>query len=160
MRHLIICCALILVSALSSTRAVAQDDEYYNLSWYSCDLTGHQYSWPIISYKANISNIFPLLPDNGNITFSDDCIEINCTNVQMHFPVKKFIRLDEFSFAVERNGEDEYFDYMEVIPAKRGVKNQFKVMIALREPDGTLQNTHIFICRAPGAKFPPQVPKL
>lgn len=152
---------LILALTLTTALARAQDEEYFSNSWYSCDLTSHQFRWQIMKYKINISSVFPLVDDSGSLTFSDDCIEINCRSVQMHFPVKKYIRLTPTSFAVEREGEDEYFDYIEVVPNSRGSKTVFKVMLAMREPDGTLQNTHIFVCRAKqGNVFPPQVPDI
>lgn len=160
MRNLFPKLLALLLLATTSVGAMAQDDEYFNNSWYSCDLTSRQTTWSITKYKVNVSNIFPMLEDHGAVIFSDDCIEINCENMQMHFPVKKYSRLSQFSFAVERNGEDDYFNYIEVAPNKTGAKNVFKVMIAFLDPDGIMQNTHIVICKAKNAKFPPQVPDL
>ena len=161
---------------MSSVAVSAQDEEYYNNAWYSCELSGNQTVWRIEKFKVNISNVFPMVEDKGKLTFSDDCVEINCNNVQMHFPVKAYKRLSDNSFCIERDGEDDYFDYIEVIYGSRGFKDSYKVLMAMRDPDGTMQNTHIFICRAlskPVAKktpmgntvvvsksgiFPPQVP--
>ena len=161
---------------MSSVAVSAQDEEYYNNAWYSCELSGNQTVWRIEKFKVNISNVFPMVEVKGKLTFSDDCVEINCNNVQMHFPVKAYKRLSDNSFCIERDGEDDYFDYIEVIYGSRGFKNSYKVLMAMRDPDGTMQNTHIFICRAlskPVAKktpmgntvvvsksgiFPPQVP--
>lgn len=161
MRHSILTSVILILMSASSARALAQDDEYFNNAWYSCELSGRQTAWQITKYKVNVSNVFPLLEDHGTLTFSDDCIEINCENVQMHFPVKKYNRLTPTSFSVERNGEDDYFDYVEVTPNRQGGKGSYKVMIAMRDPDGTMQNTHIFVCKAKSnALFPPQVPEI
>lgn len=152
---------LVTLFASSSANVLAQDDEYFNNAWYSCELSGRQTVWQITKYKVNVSNVFPLLNDSGTLTFSDDCIEINCENVQMHFPVKKYNRLTPTTFSVERNGEDDYFDYIEVTPNRQGGKASYKVLMALRDPDGTLQNTHIFVCKAKSATLlPPQVPEI
>lgn len=160
MRHILHKLTALILLATTSAGALAQDDEYYNNSWYSCDLTSRQTIWAINKYKANISNIFPMQEDHGSVTFSDDCIEINCENMQMHFPVKQYNRLTQFSFSVERNGEDDYFNYIEVAPNRAGTKNTYKVMVAFLDPDGIMQNTHVIICRTKDGKFPPQVPDL
>ena len=82
---------------MSSVAASAQDEEYYNNAWYSCELSGNQTVWRIEKFKVNISNVFPMVEDKGKLTFSDDCVEINCNNVQMHFPVKAYKRLSDNS---------------------------------------------------------------
>lgn len=154
-------CLPLLLLVLPSVAAMAQDEEYFNNAWYSCELSGRQTVWQITKYKVNVSNVFPLVEDRGTFTFSDDCIEINCENVQMHFPVKNYGRLNLTSFSIERNGEDDYFDYIEVMPVRQGGKGTFKIMMGLRDPDGTMQNTHIFVCKSKnGLKLPPQVPNL
>lgn len=150
----------IAVMALTSANAMAQDEEYYNLSWYTCDLTSRQTTWQIRQYKVNISNIFPLQSDQGTFIFSDDCIEINSNNFQMHFPVKQYNRLTQNTFSIERNGDDDYFNYMEVTVHRTGAKGTFKIMMGFLDPDGIMQNTHVFICKSKDGKFPPQVPDL
>lgn len=153
--------------------AHAQDEDYFNSTWYTCDLSGRETSWLIENYKENFLALTPLVGENGKITFSDGCIEINCSRVQMHFPVKSYKRLTDTSFCVEREGEDDYFNYIEVLGSVGSIKNSFKVLLSWRDPDGNLQNTHVFICRAKSAPavagtkrstaniaFPPQVPKL
>ena len=167
--------SLLVVLCLSlGLSAYAQDEDYFNSTWYSCDLSGTQTSWLVEKYKENFLANTPLVGERGQLIFSDECIEINCESVQMHFPVKKYKRLTETSFCVERNGDDDYFNYMEVLGTVGRVKNSFKVLLAWQDPDGNLQNTHVFICRAKttptvsGGKkqgstdiaFPPQVPKL
>ncbi len=96
----------------------------------------------------------------------------------MHFPVLAYKRISEDIFSVSRNGEDDYFDYIEVVRVgqKRGPGATYRLMIAKLDPDNTMQNTRIFTCvpqrlqqgrdikEALGAKpksdgIPPQVPK-
>lgn len=125
----------------------AQDEDYYSQAWWSCELSGNQTVWQIQKYRFGISSQFETISDKGLITFSDDCIEISCENVQMHFPVKEYKRLSIDSFCVTRNGEDDYFDYIEVVQTKLKGKVTYRFMMALLDPDGTMQNTHIFLCQ-------------
>ena len=158
--------------------AVAQDSEYFNNAWWSCDLTDNQTVWHIKNYRSGISFINPTERASGTITFSDDCIEFNYPEFQMHFPVLAYKRVSEDIFSVSRNGEDDYFDYIEVVRVgqKRGPGATYRLMIAKLDPDNTTQNTRIFTCvpqrlqqgrdikEALDAKpksdgIPPQVPK-
>ncbi len=130
-----------------STLCLAQDEDYFSQAWWSCELSGNQTVWQIQKYRFGISSQFDTVSDKGLITFSDDCIEISCENVQMHFPVKEYKRLSIDSFCVTRNGEDDYFDYIEVVQTKLKGKVTYRFMMAMLDPDGTMQNTHIFVCQ-------------
>lgn len=167
-----------LILALSPFLAVAQDSEYFNNAWWSCELSGNQTVWHVKNFRSGISFLNNTVHASGTITFSDDCIEFNYPEFQMHFPVLAYKRVSDDIFSVTRNGEDDYFDYIEVvrIGSKRGPGATYRLMIAMRDPDGTMQNTHIFTCvpqrlqigrdvkEAMEAKptsdgIPPQVPK-
>lgn len=65
----------------------------------------------------------------------------------MHFPVAKYNRISEDAFSVTRNGEDDYFDYIECVKGRGNEKGAFRFMIAMLDPDSTMQNTHLFICQ-------------
>lgn len=135
------------LAATCATGAAAQDEEYFNNSWWNCELSGRQTVWHIKSYRSGISFINETAKASGDITFSDDCIEINYPGFQMHFPVGSYTRISDDIFSVSRNGDDDYFDYIEVIRSGRGSRTTFRFMIAKREGDDTMQNTRIFTCR-------------
>ena len=130
-----------------SADAFAQDEEYYNYAWWSCDLTGHQTKWHILRFKEGLSWLNNLKHDGGDIIFSDDCIEISCNSVQMHFPVAQYKKISDRIFCVTRNGEDDFFDYIEVVEGEGVEKGTYRFMMAKLDPDGTMQNTKLFICQ-------------
>lgn len=170
--------ALLLLGLSTISTAKAQDDQYFNDSWWSCELSGTETVWQVLKYKENIRSEFPTLDSSGFITFSDDCIEIKIYQLEMHFPVGSYKRLTDNTFCVERNGEDDYFDYIEVIMGYGAKKNLCKMLMGFRDPDGTMQNVRVFVCKpvikpvtkksASGGTvtvrssdgIPPQVPKL
>ena len=176
MRHFKALCrmAVFLAAVAICPRAAAQDEEYFNNAWWSCELSGHQTEWFIKSYRTGISFINGTDMASGTITFSDDCIEFNHPAIQMHFPVAAYKRISDNIFAITRNGEDDYFDYIEVI--REPGKKTYRLLLAKRDPDDTMQNTRIFICKPhvytegrtaaearaaqpKGDGIPPQVPK-
>ncbi len=161
-----------------TAEVVAQDEEYYNYSWYQCELGANQTEWTIKSYKEGMSWINVKQSMVGRLTFSDDCVEIYVNyGPQMHFPVKEYKRISEDIFCITRNGEDDYFDYIEVIRCRGREQGLYRVLLAMQDPDGTLQNTKVFICKPKSfvtgssisetlnsqrqgkENFPPQVPK-
>ncbi|MCI5776991.1 MAG: hypothetical protein MR215_05120 [Bacteroidales bacterium] len=160
---------------LVSLAASAQDEEYFNNSWWNCELSGRQTVWNIKSYRSGLSFINTTERASGQITFSDDCIEFNYPEFQMHFPVDAYKRISDGMFCVTRNGEDDYFDYIEVIRQGQKAGCSYRLMIAKLDPDGTMQNTRIFTCvpqrlmkgknlkealddKSQGFGLPPQVP--
>ena len=157
-KHILACAmAVIAMSTANVTTASAQDEDYFNQAWWSCELTGNQTVWNIIKYKEGMSWFNQDKEERGTITFSDDCIEINCYSVMMHFPVGKYKKITDRIFSVTRQGEDDYFDYIEVIQGEGGrEKGTFRFLLAKQEEDGTMQNTHIFVCKpAAGSKSNP-----
>ena len=149
MKQLFSFCSLLMlgVFTLCPLVALAQDEEYYNNAWWNCELTGNQTKWVIKQYREGFSFVTKMVPDNGHIIFSDDCIEIKSNNMYMHFPVAKYNRISEDAFSVTRNGEDDYFDYIECVKGRGNEKGAFRFMIAMLDPDSTMQNTHLFICQ-------------
>lgn len=140
--------AALSLAAANVGTASAQDEEYFNQAWWSCELTGNQTVWNIVRYKEGMSWFNESMSDRGTITFSDDCIEINCRNVMMHFPVAKYSKISDKIFSVTRLGEDDYFDYIEVVEGDgQRDKGTYRFMMAKLDEDGTMQNTHIFICK-------------
>lgn len=133
-------------SAFFAVTAEAQDEQYYMNSWYNCEMGGNQTVWTIKKYKEGISWMNPMVAERGKITFSDGCIEIDCNKMQMHFPVSEYKRVSDKVFAVTRQGEDDYFDYIEVVEGEGREKGQYRFMLALLGPDDVLMNTHVFIC--------------
>lgn len=167
---------LLLLLTLAPSLAAAQDEEYFNNSWWNCELSGNQTVWIVKSYRAGISFINETVHATGEITFSDDCIEFNYPDFQMHFPVGQYKRISDSIFCITRNGEDDYFDYIEVVRGGQKYNSPYRLMVAKLDPDGTMQNTRTFTCvprrlkegRNPGEAMnqsikdyglPPQVPR-
>lgn len=161
-------------AALCAVPAEAQSDDYFDDSWWNCELSGTETKWVIKQYKESMSWTSPLVYETGHIIFSETCIEISCNAFQMHFPVGQYKRISENIFCVTRGDEDEYFDYIECV--RGGGQQGYRFMMSKQDPDGTMQNTRLFVCKpqviSTGATrteafrsqgqsvgFPPQVPK-
>lgn len=163
--------------AFAPLLAVAQDSEYFNNAWWSCDLTDNQTVWHIKNYRSGISFINPTERASGTITFSDDCIEFNYPEFQMHFPVLAYKRVSEDIFSVAKwRGRLFRLHRGGARRAETWSGATYRLMIAKLDPDNTMQNTRIFTCvpqrlqqgrdikEALDAKpksdgIPPQVPK-
>lgn len=163
-RHL---AAAVLLAALPCA-ATAQSDEYFSDSWYNCDLSGHETTWPIKQYKVSLSWTTKLQYAPGHITFSETCVEIDCFNgttmdspLQLHFPVGRYERKSLDVFRVIKADEDEYFDCIEV--HRGGGQTGYRVLLGKLSTDNNtgqeiLENARLFICKPLKPDFPPQVP--
>ncbi len=138
---------VVVIGLVSVAPASAQDEDYFMSSWYNCDLGGNQTTWSIRRYKEGVSWINKMVSTDGYIIFSDGCVEIYCNEMQMHFPAQEYKRIGDKHFCITRAGEDDYFDYIEVVQDDVRDKGMYRFMLAKLDPDGSMQNTHIFICR-------------
>ena len=136
--------------------SLAQDFDYYYDSYYNCQPSGTETVWNIKAYRDGSSSSDINSFQNGTLTFSDDCIEFKFTltidgesqPVTYHFPVKNYKRLSPNSFCVFRQGEDSFFDYIEVEPDGSSSTGRYRVILALNMQDeGILLFSKIFFCR-------------
>ena len=121
-------------------------DDYYHYV-EPCAHSGNQTYWETLQYKGSMSTYNHQVGAKGTIRFSDSCIEIDCTAIQMYFGIARYEMITKHYIRIYRSQADELYDVMEIRLGFGVNKGKYVIYLAKLGDDGNLQGTVQLICQ-------------